>query len=39
MTAAAACSWPVFCDRLRLLDSNPIPCAVAQETLDRRTFG
>jgi Transposase DDE domain len=30
-----ACVSPSFCDRLRLLDSTPVPCAQSRETVKR----
>lgn len=34
INALARCS-PSFCDRLRLLDSTPVPCATSRETVKR----
>ncbi|HEX6490016.1 MAG TPA: IS982 family transposase [Gaiellaceae bacterium] len=35
LVSALARSSPSFCDRLRLLDSTPVPCAQSRETVKR----
>ena len=35
LVAALARLSPCFCDRLRLLDSTPVPCAASRETVKR----